>query len=328
MKKLACVGFHATGAGVIDDLFREFDNVSQGVYEAECHLLQAADGISDLEFHLVECPNRMKTGIAIERFLRYVNDTRRMHEKIFGSSWLPLCNEYVNSITKFQFLGYHDRQIEIRKPILKYVHLFNLVLNRLRPISVRRPGWYNYYPNATEYHACLDEQSFLNITQDFVDKLCDNIAGGQQAEYVMLDQFVDGSNPARYMRYVKDLKVIVVDRDPRDLYIHHVLHKDHKLPKDPQQFCIHYRDIRKKKGEVTSGDVFYTSFEEMIYRYEEMVPKILEFVGISPNHHVNPKSHFNPSVSIKGTRQWERHPEFAEAVTLIEKELPEYLFQY
>ena len=39
MKKIACVGYHGTGAGVVDDLFREFDNVYHGTYEAEVRLL-------------------------------------------------------------------------------------------------------------------------------------------------------------------------------------------------------------------------------------------------------------------------------------------------
>ena len=52
MKKIACVGYHATGAGVIDDLFREFDNVAQGQYEVESRLLQDPDGISDLNIIL------------------------------------------------------------------------------------------------------------------------------------------------------------------------------------------------------------------------------------------------------------------------------------
>ena len=46
MKKIACVGYHATGAGVIDDLFREFDNVAQGQYEVESRLLQDPDAVS------------------------------------------------------------------------------------------------------------------------------------------------------------------------------------------------------------------------------------------------------------------------------------------
>ena len=53
MKKITCVGYHFTGSGVIDDLLRECDNVSQSESEKECRMLQDPDGISDLVFPLV-----------------------------------------------------------------------------------------------------------------------------------------------------------------------------------------------------------------------------------------------------------------------------------
>ncbi len=328
MKKIACVGYHATGSGVIDDLFREFDNVSQGFYEAESQFLQAADGISDLEFHLVECPNRLKTGIVVERFLRYAKDTRRMYEKIFGSEWIKMCENYVEAITKFQFQGYHDRPLIVKKPHMKYVILFLKVINKLTPKKYRKPGWYNYFPHEKEYHACISEREFIQKTRDFVDILCSHIPQNENTDYIVLDQLVPGNAPMRYLRYVRDLKVIVVDRDPRDLYIHHQKHCDHKLPSDPYQFCEYYRDIRRKTEIVSSDDVLYVTFEDMIYKYDEMVKKVMNFVGIDVSHHVSPKSHFNPEVSIKGTQQWNSYPQYLDAVKIIESELPDYLYHY
>ena len=66
----------------------------------------------------------------------------------------------------------------------------------------------------------------------------------------------------------------------------------------------------------------------MIYKYDEMVNKVLNFVGISPNHHISPKTHFNPAISIQGTKLWEKYPQYNDAVKIIEKELPDYLHQY
>ena len=74
MKKIACVGYHATGAGVIDDLFREFDNVAQGMYEVETRLLQDPDGVSDLEYYLVDNPHRLNSGYALKRYLKYARN--------------------------------------------------------------------------------------------------------------------------------------------------------------------------------------------------------------------------------------------------------------
>ena len=81
MRKIACVGYHATGAGVIDDLFREFDNVAQGTYEVETRLLQDPDGISDLEYYLVDNPHRLNSGYELKRFLTYVKNTTRSYKK-------------------------------------------------------------------------------------------------------------------------------------------------------------------------------------------------------------------------------------------------------
>ena len=45
------------------------------------------------------------------------------------------------------------------------------------------------------------------------------IANKEHKPYLMVDQIVPPSNIQRFVRYFKDIKVIVVDRDPRDLYI-------------------------------------------------------------------------------------------------------------
>lgn len=328
MKKITCVGYHATGAGVIDDLFREFDNVVQGHYEAECRILHDADGVSDLEYHLVENPHRLKTEIAIERFLRYAEENRREYEKTFGKEWIPLCKEYVNSLAKFKYFGYSTRCIRERSPYYRYNLLLKKIINRLKPKSIRHPTWYNYFPNEEEYHVCLTDEEFIQKTKVFTEKLCSLIPHTSTTEYTLIDQMIPGDYTERYFRYVNDLQAIVVDRDPRDLYIHNMIHGDHALPKDPHQFCIHFRDIRRKRGFHDPNKVMYVTFEDMIYNYDEMVRKVLDFIGISLEHHVSPQTHFVPSKSIQGTKLWEKYPEYADAVRIIERELPEYLYHY
>lgn len=328
MKKIACVGYHATGAGVIDDLFREFDNVAQGHYEAESRILQDVDGISDLEFHLVECPNRLKTAVAIERFLRYAKTNRRMYEKIYGKKWLSMCKAYIESITKFRYEVYNLRAIMAQHPLAYYWYLICKSFNRLKPIQLRHPGWYNYFHGSKAYHADVSEEDFITLTQDFIEQLCNQIPHNENTEYVVIDQMIGGNYPERYLRYVKDLKVIVVDRDPRDLFIHMQIHHDEKLPKDPWQFCQIFKDIRQRKGIIDDSKVLYVSFEDMIYSYELMIKKVMDFVGISPEHHVAPRTHFDPTKSIRGTQLWKVYPQYTEAVKIIEKELPDYLHTY
>lgn len=327
MKKIAIAGYHFTGSGVIDDLFREFDNVCQPKSDCESRFLQDMDGISDLEFHLVNNPNRLYINQAIERFLRYCKNNSQRYEKIYGSNWYALCVDYINSLVKFQYVGYNLTHLGERSQFYpKYVS-FMTKFQKLKPSKWRNSKRQSYFPKEKMYHAYPSEVEFLEKTRSFVDSLVDNMPKNKEAEYVMIDQMFGGNNPDRYLRYVNDVKAFVVDRDPRDLFINQRNMEDHIYPPDPHQFCVLFRDIRKQIGK-ENPNVMFVKIEDMIYKYDEYVAKVCDFVGIDMKHHVEPKKYFDPSVSIKGTKTWERFPQYAAAVKTIEEELPDFLYNY
>ena len=66
----------------------------------------------------------------------------------------------------------------------------------------------------------------------------------------------------------------------------------------------------------------------MIYHYEKSVKTLCEFVGVSAKQHKYPKKYFNPAISIKNTKFWERYSQYDEAIKIIEKELPDFLYKY
>lgn len=327
MKKIACVGYHATGAGVIDDLFREFDNVEQGQYEVECRVLQDPDGISDLEYNLVENPHRLNSGFAVKRFQNYVKRTKRTYRKIFGNQWELISQKYVQSIVKINYRGYWHGDIWLLNFTLRYYHLFRRFLSRIAPKKLKKPSYYNYFPWLHTYHAYMTETEFLETTRNYLDELCAAMNCSNK-EYVFLDQPYSPSNLGRYQRYIRDIKTIVVDRDPRDVYIFQKLIKEHTLPSDVYDFCMVYRDSRIKTSMAPEGTCMYVKFEDMIYHYDEYVTKVVEFVGITEDHHIHKKKYFDPSISQKNTRLWKKYPEYDEEVKIIEHELSEFLYPY
>ncbi len=328
MKKIACVGYHATGAGVIDDLLREFNNVAQGTYECESRYLHDADGISDLEYNLVENPHRLNSSLAIRRFIAYAHHNNRQLSKVYGSKWLEYAEQYAQSLIKFEYEGYKGMEPLLYNYFEQKVELLKRGLNKLRPKKYRYQAWHNYYPKKTTFHAVLTESDFLCKTRLFVNNLCESMPHKPTDEYVVIDQMVPGNNIERYLRYVEDLKVIVVDRDPRDLYIRQRTLHDHVLPNDPYYFSKYYKDIRPFRGYIFPDNVLKVSFEDLIYKYDEMVTKILLFLDLDKSHHSYPMSHFKPDISIKGTQTWMSHPEYSKEISIIEKELEEYLYIY
>lgn len=337
MKKIACVGYHATGSGVIDDLLREFDNISTSVYGAELRILHDPDCISDLEYHLVFDPHRLGTGLAIRRFQEYCNAQSRMEEKLIGNDWMNMVNEYINSLVINKYRGWIDNELQFvsntKKNIVKIKKGFNYLLRQsplcnIIPNSYIKPRWYDYYPDNITYYSKLTEEQFLDKTKSFIEKLC-SVINHENKEYVVLDQFVSAHNPMRDLKFVDDMKIIIVDRDPRDLYLHNMLHKDHVLPKDPAQFAIQYKLMRQALCKEDTTKVLRIHYEDMIFKYDEMLPIILDFLGIDKSHHISPQKYFKPSVSVNGTQLWLfKSGEFSDAVKIIESKIPEMLYNY
>ena len=66
----------------------------------------------------------------------------------------------------------------------------------------------------------------------------------------------------------------------------------------------------------------------MIYHYDQTTEKLMDFLALNKTHHTNPLIKFNPSVSIKNTRQWEKYPEKGKDILYIEKVLRDFLYNY
>ena len=145
----------------------------------------------------------------------------------------------------------------------------------------------------------------------------------------MFDQLVPPSNIKRYIRYMSNLKVIIVDRDPRDTYINFAKAKDHVLPKEAEKYCKQYKDVRETlPNEIENKEVLYIKFEDLVYNYEDTTKKIINFLGLSEKNHTKKRKIFIPEISKRNTKQWLTRPEFNDKIEYIESNLKEYLYDF
>lgn len=327
MKIITCVGYHATGASVVEDLLRECDNMAYGRRGHEVRFLHDLDGVSDLEYHLVTDPHRSTSAPSIKRFIRRYSKEQQ-HIKVFGPHWTNLIIKYAESLAAIKFKGWRESDTEFLPQWRREYTRLKVIANHFLPKKIRKPSWYDWYPDIETYYGRLTEEEFLYKTKELTDELC-KLANPANKEFLLLDQLASSHNPQNVQRYFNDeIKIIIVDRDPRDLYIDVVRHKVHKLPWDPKFFSIQYRLMRKNK-EALQSNVLHVNMEDMIYKYDEFTKKVFGFLGIDASlHHVHPREHFNPAVSVFGTRQWKRYPQFSDAINVLERELQDMLYDF
>lgn len=334
-KVITCTGFYGTGSSAVTDIFSDCDNVCcKGDYEVR--ILHDPNGVSDLEYHLIENPNRHNTSNAIKLFKKQVDFlsgiwSGKTCERYFNGTYKKLSYEYIRKITEFTYYGKWHGDLLLRG---KYYSFVSRCYNKLfslpkKILHMKHEIGHDLLPKKeTAYAGIMDQERFLSATRWYVKELlsCLNQEG---FDYIMVDQLVPPTNIKRYGRYVENLKTVIVERDPRDLYLSEkYVWKGTVIPYyDVAIFCKWYKWTRKQCCfSETEDNVLQVQFEDLIYNSETLIKRLLDFAGIHDSHYT--MKHFNPEVSRKNTRLWMKYREEETAIAVIEHELKEYLYPY
>lgn len=333
MKIITCTGFYGTGSSAITDLFMDCKNVAcKGDYEIR--LLHDPYGVSDLEYNLIDNPNRHNTSNAIKKFKWNIdflsgNTLNKKYEAYFDNKFKSLSYKYIDDICEFKYFGkWHWDVVERGKLFWIADRSYNKILTILEKIfHLYKENGHDLLPkNEMAYAGVMDRDVFYKMTQNYIDKLLD-IINKEKKEYVFVDQLVPPSNFKRYNNYVNNLNVIVVDRDPRDIFI---LEKEiwhgHVVPcYDIDKFCDWFIWTRKMfEHSGIPENVIKIQFEDLIYNYETTIEQIFKFVGIDKINYT--ANHFIPEKSKKNTRLWKQYPQYENEISKIESRLHKYCY--
>ena len=331
MKKITVASYYSSGSSAVTDLLTEFKNV-KSLTSFEFRFAHDPDGLSELEYNVVDNFNRHNSGHALKRYQRLVNYysyhllTHR-YERFFNGKWKKLSDQYINELTDFSYPGtwqydFYDKG--------KWYEFWHKLPNRILHYTIWRnkPDNSCFFNHETTLATHPSEERFLDCTRRYTEALM-KAANPENKTYLLLDQLVPSTNIERHMRYFENLKVIVVDRDPRDIFIQAKYQWHDKIvPSDVEIFCKWYRYTRSTRNTEHWNEekIMLIQFEDLIYHYDETLKKIMHWTGLKCTDHIHPKNCFNPDKSVKNTRCWINHPEYAQEMAYIEKELPEFLY--
>jgi hypothetical protein len=133
-------------------------------------------------------------------------------------------------------------------------------------------------------------------------------------------------NPERPLRYFKDARCIIVDRDPRDNFVTG-LNYSYTSP-DVSSFILRYKILREQTQRQIKDNqrILQVQFEDLILNYDATVSQIIEFLQEEKTIHIYPKRYFDPAISSKNVAIWKEYPN-QEDIKLIENELSDYCYQ-
>lgn len=332
---ITCTGFGGTGSSVISDLMKEFENVKSCGDSYELSLAFQIDGISDLQHYIVDDFERNKVAEAIYRFRKMTGELSKEYKTVFPN-FEDLISKYLQSLVDVDFMGanvfhplrynkfirffYYDLPLRVQNKILK-------LLPR-KDSYERTPLLKKYLP----IEISMGGNRFFTATKELYADILDSFDKENKYEYLCFDQLVPAYNFCRYEKYFSNIKIILVDRDPRDLYLLNELfwHEAWIPSADIECFIKWYLILRKNKEQdlKSSDSVLFLQFEDAVYKYSETIPKILDFIGLSEEQHISKKQFFNPEKSKNNTRLWLKFNVRKNEISKIEHELSQYCYPY
>jgi len=330
---ITCASYYGTGSSAITDLVMEYDNV-YGVGDYEIRIFQDIDGVRDLEYYLIENYNRHNSGHALKRFKRLVDFSAgvgfiKKYEKIFDGKFKQISYDYIDKLTDYKFKGYWHEDLREKGNCF---YFRKRLLNKILSVFKRNKEIHiNELPKEITLGVNLTEEEFIQYTKEYSRNLiaCLNKVNAQN---IVVDQLVPPNHIERYIRYFDDLKVIVVERDPRDMYLlEREIWKGSIVPHNIQTFCRWWLATRshRKEENLNTEYSMLVQFEDLIYHYDETVQKIENFLGLRKEDHIGSKKYLDPEKSMKNTRLYldAKYHKYSKEIAYIEQKLGEYLYK-
>ncbi len=334
MKIITCAGYYRTGSSAITDYLSEFQSCSC-VGSTEFRFIYDTDGIRDLEYNIVENNDRLNTSIAIKRFIRYTKILnggliRRGYKKYMGDSFMHHTQEFVERITELKSEAWSHIDRYERGSLFNFIDVALWLTAVKLSAGARCFSLLNIW-HEKSYYSAIDEKTFCQYAIEYIEKVIGSITK-EDAEYTVVDQLLPPSNLEAYLKYFRDIKVIVVERDPRDLFIlENEIHRWGNIPyRNVVEFCKWFEITRRhrKREKCDQEHVLQLNFEDLVYKYDEVTQRLMQFIGLKAEDHVLPRSHFDPERSIKNTNMKEKYPQYSKEISYIEENLAEYLYSF
>lgn len=338
---IAVTGYCGTGSSAVVDLLLEYDNCTKGKLQHYEHIpFYTPNGLFDLEDKLLIGNNLHRSDEAIESFIREM--TRLSHNdfgwfgaynKNYGNKFNSICYEFIDNITQYCFEGKWSYDF-IGCKFSFYQYIKDIVKFLIRKDNVVKKGRKIAFNNDNLLKCSfITEEEFYKEARIFVKNYIDMI-NDRREDNIIFDHLLLPHNLFRVPNYFdEDFRVIVVDRDVRDMY---VLSKyvwpsmglSAPFPKEPKEFVEFWKRMRNCEKKIEDYRILRVKFEDLVYNYDETVKEIEEFLELKEYNHKNKKGNFIPEKSIKNTQNFLIKEEWKDEIKYIEENLKEYIYDF
>jgi len=332
-KILSVSGYGSTGSSAVVNFLEEFESCY--IMGGEFRLVQDPDGLEDLCSNLTNSWGWNRSDAYIRRFIKYTNIIGRRitplkygeHlNKAFNFNFFKHRDAFISEIvdTKWQghwfYHDYHERNyIEVLIENFKRSLSWHFGFSRL---------WLRKNTKKSDMYFVRSNTDVYGQARKFLKNLFAelDIVG----EYLVFDQLILPYNKEKFDPLFPNLKQIVVDRDPRDVYLDAKNYNAYPITQDIESFISFYETSRKINKAINNDSTLLIQFEDLIYNYDETTKKVVDFLDIDFSTHSKKFSRLDPKVSVKNTQTWlrEENSGYIKDMDVVRERLSEWCYDF
>lgn len=333
-KIVVVTGYMGSGSSAVTGILNEIDGFEAKNGDFEYVFLHCPNGLFDLEDKLLLGNNSLRSDEAIHSFkdeMKLLSNNRHYwvgdYHNVVTPNFFDYCENLLIDIGVMSMNStywYYQQKPTSIMIVKDYIRRILAKLSRNK-ILTKHPLQYE-----TMQVAYPTKEEFYNASKKFLNCIFHDL--GIEQKNLVLDQLLLPHNLHRIKNYFdENLRVIVVDRDPRDVFISnkYVWQKNRvaiPYPFDASKFCEMYKKQRDTEKDVNDSRILRIHFEDLIYHYENSLEQLYEFLGITKIKHKDKKKYFNPDVSQNNTRLFMSNQFDFDEIKLIEKRLSPFLY--
>ncbi len=292
-EKIIVLGSGYSGCGAVFDYLSGREDIGDPLKGTEFRLIQDPGGIANLHNSIKSSFHINSASKAIKDFYKlcevmgrpgYATSSGIDYKKIIPD-YKDKINSYINNITAVKYKGMPACEVMHLQAVKQVV--LRIWRKLMKKAGIRKPGVGTVFVPVTE-------DVFLKESAIFIDSLLSN----SNQKNIVINQGGSFWAPVSSTRYYSgDRKVIIVTRDPKDVYAE-LKTKGYAYPgTDVELFCKWYIESMKHiSGEEWGKPLVYrVKFEEFVQNFEQAKVKLSRHLGIPGN--IN--SSYDPEQSKK-----------------------------
>ena len=304
MKNIIVLGTWNSGSGAIHEYLASRKDILSPFGFNEFKVCSDPMGLNYLFQNCYRTGNTLlNPSHAFEDFIKYIDgfhkykhyDNTGQEVKILDKMIVKLSNEFINKVTELKYFALpHYASVTMTRFEKFYmkimVKLFNKKIKDLKLKKIIIPK---------------NEKIFLTEAKKFIKKVLEYYSKQKITnQNIVLNNAADITDPVTSSQYFENRKIIIVTRDPRDIFSSMKQRKSNATPwYDVKSFIKWYKlsfDNQKFKKKINDKIILIVRYEKFLKNFENENERICNFLKISKKFKLKKiESKFEISKSIK-----------------------------